>query len=115
MPLHPLHIPHIPTPQSFLYNPHSALTTLPPSFQSPNLASIPPPLLSPNGSTPPHISPLYSPHNPPPFPTLPLFDYPNITTTNGCGGNKEMPKKIMNSTQNVEREYTTFIQSYHIQ
>ncbi|KAG4176979.1 hypothetical protein ERO13_A11G278400v2 [Gossypium hirsutum] len=80
MPLHPLHIPHRPPPQNFLYNPHSALTTPPPPLQSPNSASAPPPLPSPNALTPPHTSPLYSPHNPSPFPTLPLFDYPNITT-----------------------------------
>ncbi|PPS18956.1 hypothetical protein GOBAR_AA01602 [Gossypium barbadense] len=42
--------------------------------------TTPPPLPSPSASTPPHISPLHSPHNPPSFPTLPLFDYPNITT-----------------------------------
>ncbi|KAH1091014.1 hypothetical protein J1N35_018271 [Gossypium stocksii] len=80
MPLHPLHIPHRPPPRSFLYNPHSALTMLSPPLQSPNSASTPPPLPSPNASTPPHISPRYSPHNLPHFPTLPLFDYPNITT-----------------------------------
>ncbi|KAK8272309.1 hypothetical protein V6Z11_D11G321600 [Gossypium hirsutum] len=65
--LHSLHIPHRPPPENFLYNPHSALTTLPP-------------LPSPSASTPPHISPLHSPINPPSFPTLPPFDYPNITT-----------------------------------
>ncbi|MFQ6635329.1 hypothetical protein Gotur_010076 [Gossypium turneri] len=80
MPLHPLHIPHTPPPQNFLYNPHSALTTPPPSLQSPNSASTAPPLPSPSASTPHHISPLHSPHNPPPFPTLPLINYPNTTT-----------------------------------
>ncbi|KAA3472543.1 transcriptional activator Myb-like [Gossypium australe] len=63
MPLHSLHIPNRPPPQNFIYNPHSALTT-------------PPLLPSPSASTPPHISLLHSPHNPPSFPTLPFFDYP---------------------------------------
>ncbi|MBA0654504.1 hypothetical protein Goklo_021497, partial [Gossypium klotzschianum] len=62
------------------YNPHSALTTPPPPLQSPNSASTPPPLPSPSASTPHHISPLHSPHNPPSFPTLPLINYPNTTT-----------------------------------
>ncbi|KAK8573625.1 hypothetical protein V6N13_009713 [Hibiscus sabdariffa] len=65
--LHPLR----PPPQDFFYNPYSAATT-PLPLNSPSGSTLPPP-------PPPPISPLPSPHSQPPFPTLPLFDYPAAT------------------------------------
>ncbi|XVF33976.1 hypothetical protein REPUB_Repub18cG0017300 [Reevesia pubescens] len=78
-PPHPYHMIPRSASQPLLYNPNSAATPPPPHSPSPALTS--PPLASPSPSTPPHVSPLQSPHNPS-FTTLPLFDSSTSNTSN---------------------------------